>query len=104
MIVRMLYFTTFAVIYFVSPHVYPDKIDNNDYKILKDLKNVRLYWELNEKPYDDALAYAEAHPDLGEGGCLMAIDDFAGELKNKECTFVTNRFANLRWTEKCVMW
>ena len=104
MIVRMLYFTTFAIIYFVSPHVHPDKIDKNDYKILKDLKNVRLYWELTEDAYDDAAAYAKDHPELGEGSCLMAIDDFAAKLKKKECVFVTERFANLRHVEKCVMW
>jgi hypothetical protein len=104
MIVRMLYFTSFAVIYFISPHVRPDLIDKNDYGILKGLKNVRLYWELTEKAYEDAAAYAKAHPELGEGSCLMAIDDFAAKLKKKTCAFVTERFANLRHTEKCVMW
>jgi hypothetical protein len=102
MLLRMLYFTTFHMIYFVSPHVHPDKIDDSDYKVLKGLKNVKLYWKLTPGAFDDAKA-GDKHPDKMN---LIALDDFGNMLKKKECAFVTERFANLRHPgeEKAVMW
>lgn len=102
MLWRYAYFKTFNDVFFISPHVHPDQIDDNDYMILKDLANVRLYWELTEQPFDDARA-AEKDPNKHN---LIIIDDFGYKLMSKDCAWLAGRLANLRHsnTEKSVFW
>lgn len=102
MLWRYAYFKTFNDVFFVSPHVHPDRIDDSDYCVLKDLPNVRLYWELTVQPFDDALA-AEKDPNKDN---LIIVDDFGYKLMLKECAWLAGRLANLRHSqsEKSVLW
>ena len=102
MLWRYGFFEAFHHVFFISPHVNPDDIDNNDYVILKDLQNVRLYWELTEQPFDDAV---EADKDPNKDN-LIIIDDFGYLLMSKECAWIAGRLSTLRHAtkEKSVFW